>query len=210
MGHLSTSERVCSTTPLASTGDGSPPLMTRRAKLSSEIQARRGEDSSPEAVPRAKQQPPPVQNIMGPAASRNIPPHLIDYIPKDQIDMEKYTRNFKGDNILGWQLNAPLKWDKVIQISLLHIVAAFCMFTYPVLELRVATVLFCKHTSNPSKMMSQYDLHNDFDLRKVSKNESPTCPPPSSFICAFSSSITTTNTKPNNENKNRIRHFRNH
>ncbi|XP_034488366.1 acyl-CoA Delta(11) desaturase [Drosophila innubila] len=143
MGHLATSERVCSTTPVSSTGDGSPPLMTRRAKLSSESQARRGEDSSPESMPRAKQQPPPVQNnIMGPPASRNIPQHLVDYIPKDQIDMEKYTRNFKGDNILGWQFNAPLKWDKVIQISLLHIAAGICLITYPLVELRLPTVLF--------------------------------------------------------------------
>ncbi|KAL7728091.1 hypothetical protein ACLKA6_002237 [Drosophila palustris] len=144
MGHLSTSERVCSTTPLASTGDGSPPLMTRRAKISSEAQARRGEDSSPESMPRAKPQPPALQknNIMAPPPSRNIPKHLIDHIPKDQIDMEKYTRNFKGDNVLGWQFNAPLKWGKVIQISLLHLVAAVCLVTYPLTHLNPFTVLW--------------------------------------------------------------------
>lgn len=143
MGHLSTSERVCSSTPMTSTVDGSPPLMTRRAKISSETQARRGEDSSPESMPRAKQQPAAApNNIMEPAAPRNIPNHLIDYIPKDQLDMEKYTRNFKGDNVLGWQFNAPLKWDKVIQISLLHVVAVVCLLTYPLNELRLPTVLF--------------------------------------------------------------------
>ncbi|XP_017873845.1 PREDICTED: acyl-CoA Delta(11) desaturase [Drosophila arizonae] len=151
MGHLSTSERVCSTTPMASTGEGSPPLLARRAKLSSEAQARRSEDSSPESMPRGKQQQPQQQQqqqqqksvpLSAEPAVRNIPKHLIDYIPKDQINMEEYVRNFKGDNILGWRFNAPLKWDKVIQISLLHLVALFCLVTYPIHELRVYTVLW--------------------------------------------------------------------
>ncbi|EDW59212.1 acyl-CoA Delta(11) desaturase [Drosophila virilis] len=148
MGHLSTSERVCSTTPMPSTGEGSPPLMTRRAKLSSEVQARRGEDSSPESAPRPKQQPQQQQqqqqpmSVGAPPSPRNIPKHLINHIPKDQINMEEYTRNFKGDNILGWQFKAPLKWDKVIQISLLHIVAVICFITYPLNELRLSSTLW--------------------------------------------------------------------
>lgn len=155
MGHLSTSERVCSTTPMASTGEGSPPLLARRAKLSSEAQARRSEDSSPESMPRSKQQQPQPQQqqqqqqksvpLSAEPAARNIPKHLIDYIPKDQINMEEYVRNFKGDNVLGWQFNAPLKWDKVIQITLLHLVAVFCLITYPVQDLRLYTVLWGKY-----------------------------------------------------------------
>lgn len=145
MGHLSTSERVCSTTPMASTGEGSPPLLARRAKLSSEAQARRSEDSSPESMPRGKQQQPQPVPLSASAAPRNIPKDLIDHIPKDQINMEEYTRNFKGDNILGWQLNAPLKWDKVIQISLLHLVAFFCLVTYPLNELRFYSLIWCKY-----------------------------------------------------------------
>lgn len=156
MGHLSTSERVCSKTPMPSTGDGSPPpLLARRAKLSSETaQARRGEDSSPEAsLPRHASKPTPtaVAAAAVPAASRHIPNYLVNYIPKDQINMEEYTRNFKGDNVLGWQFKAPLKWDKVIQISLLHIVAVICLITYPLHELRLDSTIWCKYAREMEK-----------------------------------------------------------
>ncbi|XP_051862801.1 protein suppressor of variegation 3-7-like [Drosophila albomicans] len=153
MGHLTAPERVCNTTPMPSTGDSSPSHVARRAKLSanssgSESQGRRSEDSSPESMPRPKQQQTLLAShaaskpIMAPPAPRNIPNHLIEYIPKDKIDMEKYTRNFKGDNILGWQFKAPLKWDKVIQISLLHFVALFYLLTYPLARLRAITVIW--------------------------------------------------------------------
>ncbi|KAH8409748.1 hypothetical protein KR222_003683 [Zaprionus bogoriensis] len=147
MGHLSTSERVCSTTPMPSSGDASPPpLLARRAKLSSDLaQARRGEDSSPESLPRAKQQQQQQlkpNGVTAPAAAQRIPEYLVNYLPKDQINMEEYTRNFKGDNVLGWQFKAPLKWDKVIQISLLHLAAVVCLFTYPLKELRFDSTLW--------------------------------------------------------------------
>lgn len=149
MGHLSTSERVCSKTPMPSTGDSSPPpLLARRAKLSSDAaaaaQARRSEDSSPESLPRAK---PTTKRMPSPvaAAERNIPNYLVNYIPKDKINMEEYTRNFKGDNVLGWQFKAPLKWDKVIQISLLHIVAVVCLLSYPLKQLRLESTIWCKY-----------------------------------------------------------------
>ncbi|ALC47547.1 CG9747, partial [Drosophila busckii] len=143
MGHLSTQERVCSTTPVVpSSVDGSPPLLTRRAKLSSDSQARRSEDSSPEQQPRSK----PLHKTFAPhsttAPTKIVPKYLENYVPKDQINMDEYTRNFKGDNILGWQFKAPLKWDKVIQISLLHIVALVCLVTYPLQELRLYTTIW--------------------------------------------------------------------
>ncbi|KAH8359576.1 hypothetical protein KR093_007603 [Drosophila rubida] len=147
MGHLTAAERVCNTSPMPSTGsDGSPPLVARRAKLSSssESQARRSEDSSPESMPRPKllASAAAKKPILAPPAPRDIPTHLVNYIPKDQINMEKYTNNFKGDKVLGWQFNAPLKWDKVIQISLLHFVAVVCLFTYPLERLKVLTVIW--------------------------------------------------------------------
>lgn len=148
MGHLSTSERVCSKTPMPSTGDSSPPpLLARRAKLSSDAaaaQARRSEDSSPESLPRAKPTTKPTPSPVA-AADRHVPNDLVNYIPKDKINMEEYTRNFKGDNVLGWQFKAPLKWDKVIQISLLHIVAVICFFSYPLRQLRLDSTIWCKY-----------------------------------------------------------------
>ncbi|XP_017142525.1 acyl-CoA Delta(11) desaturase isoform X1 [Drosophila miranda] len=142
MGHLSTSERVCSKTPIPSSGEGSPPLLARRSKLSGDSnQGRRGEDSSPELPPRGKLPLPKSLSSMKSAVSA-VPEDLVDHVPKDQIDLEVYTRNFQGDKVLGYQFQAPLKWDKVIQISLLHIVAVVCLLTYPLRDLNPYTTLW--------------------------------------------------------------------
>jgi len=150
MGHLSTSERVCSKTPAIS-GDSSPPLLARRSKLpngDAQQQVRRGEDSSPELPPRGKLQLPQKREELPRAV---IPQEIADHVPKDAINLEEYTRTFVGDRVLGWQFQAPLKWDKVIQISLLHIVAGICLLTYPLRNLNLYTTIWCKYwISTPS------------------------------------------------------------
>ncbi|XP_036675336.3 acyl-CoA Delta(11) desaturase [Drosophila suzukii] len=141
MGHLSTSERVCSKTPAIS-GDSSPPLLARRSKLpngDAQQQVRRGEDSSPELPPRGKLQLPQKREELPRAL---IPQEIADHVPKDAINLEEYTRTFVGDRVLGWQFQAPLKWDKVIQISLLHIVAGICLLTYPLRNLNLYTTIW--------------------------------------------------------------------
>ncbi|KAH8382837.1 hypothetical protein KR009_005525 [Drosophila setifemur] len=140
MGHLSTSERVCSKTPIPS--NGSPPsLLARRSKLANgdAQQVRRGEDSSPELPPRAKLQLPPKRE----ETTRSvIPKEMANHVPKDQINLEEYTRTFVGSKVLGYQFQAPLKWDKVIQISLIHIIAVVCFLTYPLRNLNLYTALW--------------------------------------------------------------------
>ncbi|KAH8278772.1 hypothetical protein KR018_009297 [Drosophila ironensis] len=126
MGHLSISERVCSKTPIPS--NGSPPsLLARRSKQTNGDAQRRGEDSSPELPARGKIQLPQKDEV----TKKVVPASIEKYVPKDQIDLERYTRTFVGDKVLGYQFNAPLKWDKVIQISLLHFAAFVALVTYP-------------------------------------------------------------------------------
>lgn len=143
MGHLSTSERVCSKTPIP--GDASPPpLLARRAKLANgdaQQQVRRGEDSSPELPPRGKLSLPQKEDT----AKKVVPQSIVNHVPKDQINLEEYKRTFIGDNVLGWQFEAPLKWDKVIQISLLHIVAVGVLLTYPLHRLNWYSVFWGKY-----------------------------------------------------------------
>lgn len=143
MGHLSTSERVCSKTPIP--GDASPPpLLARRAKLANgdaQQQVRRGEDSSPELPPRGKHALPQKEDT----PKKVVPQSIVNHVPKDQIDLEEYKRTFIGDNVLGWQFEAPLKWDKVIQISLLHLVAVVVLLTYPLHRLNWYSVAWGKY-----------------------------------------------------------------
>jgi len=165
MGHLSTSERVCSKTPAIAT-DSSPPLVARRSKFpngDAQQQVRRGEDSSPELPPRGKLQLPPKREELPRSV---VPKEIANHVPKDAIDLEEYTRTFVGDRVLGWQFQAPLKWDKVIQISLLHIVAGICLLTYPLRELNPYTTIWCKycytfshHLSHPYPYPYPYPYH---------------------------------------------------
>ncbi|KAH8246956.1 hypothetical protein KR032_005052 [Drosophila birchii] len=142
MGHLSTSERVCSKTPAISGDASPPPLLARRSKLQANgdaQQVRRGEDSSPELPPRHKFAPPRQDS----QSSRGvIPKDIVDHVPKDQINLQEYTRTFVGDRVLGIQFKAPLKWDKVIQISLLHLAAVVFLLSYPLHELNLYTTIW--------------------------------------------------------------------
>ncbi|XP_037956473.1 acyl-CoA Delta(11) desaturase [Teleopsis dalmanni] len=66
--------------------------------------------------------------------------------PVYHTNLDEYTRSFKGDTALGVNFKAPLKWDKVIQISLLHIVAVICIFLYPMEKLNLYTVVWAFFT----------------------------------------------------------------
>ncbi|XP_030371258.1 acyl-CoA Delta(11) desaturase [Scaptodrosophila lebanonensis] len=124
MGHLSTTEHVCNTAPTPSTGEGSPSMLSRRSKL---------KDMSPELSNG---------QAANPAAVVTEQKEYEKHIPRNMINLEEYKRSFRGDNILGWKFNAPLKWDKVIQISLLHFICVGCLLTYPLHRLNWNTVLW--------------------------------------------------------------------
>lgn len=64
------------------------------------------------------------------------------YEPVYHINLEEYTQSFKGDKVFGIEFKAPLKWDKVIQIFLVHIACIVCLFTYPVERLSLYTTLW--------------------------------------------------------------------
>ncbi|KAM7363849.1 acyl-CoA Delta-9 desaturase isoform 1-T2 [Cochliomyia hominivorax] len=61
---------------------------------------------------------------------------------KYHVDLEKYTREFKGDNVFGIQFKAPLKWHNVILIFAAHIFFLVCLAIYPIDRIRIPTVLW--------------------------------------------------------------------
>ncbi|XP_061393631.1 uncharacterized protein LOC133329150 [Musca vetustissima] len=63
---------------------------------------------------------------------------------KHHVDLEEYTKNFKGDRVFGIQFKAPLKWGNIIMISLLHLFFVYAYVTFPLDKLRVPSVLFGK------------------------------------------------------------------
>lgn len=66
------------------------------------------------------------------------------YEPVYHVNLEEYTRTFKGDKVFGVEFKAPLKWDKVIQIFLVHIVCILCFIVFPLEKLRLYTTLWGK------------------------------------------------------------------
>lgn len=60
------------------------------------------------------------------------------------LNLEEYTKNFKGDKVFGWQFKAPLKWDKVIMIFSFYIIAVSLLFIFPLSKVRVLSVLWGK------------------------------------------------------------------
>ncbi|XP_067619751.1 acyl-CoA Delta-9 desaturase [Eurosta solidaginis] len=64
------------------------------------------------------------------------------YEPVYHVDLEKYKTTFKGDKVFGIEFKAPLKWDKVIQIFLVHIVSLVCLITYPLDKINIYTILW--------------------------------------------------------------------
>ena len=76
--------------------------------------------------------------------SFNTEKRIIAY--SHHIDLEEYTRNFKGTKVFGWQFKAPLKWSKLIQISLLHFVCVLCIVFYPLHKLNFYTLLWTLFT----------------------------------------------------------------
>lgn len=66
------------------------------------------------------------------------------YEPAYNVNLEEYICNFKGDKVFGIEFKAPLKWDKVIQIFLVHIVSIVCLFCFPLQKLNIYTVIWGK------------------------------------------------------------------
>ncbi|XP_055848152.1 acyl-CoA Delta-9 desaturase isoform X3 [Episyrphus balteatus] len=66
--------------------------------------------------------------------------------PTHNINLEEYTKNFKGDTFLGYKFLAPLKWDKIIQITLLHMVFLYGIVIYDLRDLNLKTALFAFFT----------------------------------------------------------------
>ncbi|XP_011178184.1 acyl-CoA Delta-9 desaturase [Zeugodacus cucurbitae] len=64
------------------------------------------------------------------------------YEPVYNVNLEEYTRTFKGDTVFGVEFKAPLKWDKVIQIFLVHIVSIVCLICFPLQKLNIYTTLW--------------------------------------------------------------------
>lgn len=84
---------------------------------------------------------------------KSVPASLPPYVPQDKTNLEKYTETFKGDTWMGIQFKAPLKWDKIIQISLLHLVFIYALAVYPLKKLTIWTTLFGKWFSLLFKFM---------------------------------------------------------
>lgn len=64
------------------------------------------------------------------------------YEPVYHVNLEEYTRTFKGDKVFGVEFKAPLKWDKVIQIFLVHIVCLLCLIFFPVQKLKLYSTIW--------------------------------------------------------------------
>lgn len=98
------------------------------------------DDSSDDDIDKLKR----LNKMNGVSEVKSVPAGLPPYVPQDKTNLEQYTDNFKGDNVLGIEFKAPLKWDKVIQISLLHLVFLYAFIVYPLRKLNFWTILFGK------------------------------------------------------------------
>ncbi|XP_075149792.1 acyl-CoA Delta-9 desaturase [Haematobia irritans] len=61
---------------------------------------------------------------------------------KHHVDLEQYTKNFKGDTVFGIKFEAPLKWGNIFMISMLHLFFIYCYATYPLGKLKLFSVLY--------------------------------------------------------------------
>lgn len=98
------------------------------------------DDSSDDDIDKLKR----LNKTNGVSVVNTVSASLPPYVPQDKTNLEKYTENFKGDKVLGIQFKAPLKWDKVIQITMLHLVFLYSFFVYPLRKLNIWTNIFGK------------------------------------------------------------------
>lgn len=63
---------------------------------------------------------------------------------KHHVNLDEYTKNFKGDKIFGIQFKAPLKWGNIVLISLYHLYFVYAYLTYPILNVNWKSVIFGK------------------------------------------------------------------
>ncbi|XP_055921657.1 acyl-CoA Delta-9 desaturase [Eupeodes corollae] len=66
--------------------------------------------------------------------------------PTHNINLEEYTKNFSGDSFMGYKFLAPLKWDKIIQITLLHMAFLYGLVVYDLRDLNLKTTIFAFFT----------------------------------------------------------------
>uniref|UniRef100_A0A1B0B1J7 Uncharacterized protein n=1 Tax=Glossina palpalis gambiensis TaxID=67801 RepID=A0A1B0B1J7_9MUSC len=123
MGHLSTSERVI-TTSVEQTESSLKNRLNNVAATGNELNE----------FPKKNG-----QKLM--TSSNNVNSN-VNYKTKYHTNLEEYTRNFKGDSVLGIQFKAPLKWDKIIMIFSFYLLSIFYLITYPLNKLRLPTILW--------------------------------------------------------------------
>lgn len=128
MGHLSTSDRVSTTTTAAASSSSSPTALKQRLTNGKSTASTNG-------FPSANGKP------LVSAADGEV--KIIQN--KYHVDLEKYTREFKGDKVFGIQFKAPLKWHNVILIFAAHIFFLVCLAIYPLDKIRIPTVLWGKY-----------------------------------------------------------------
>uniref|UniRef100_A0A1B0GE34 Fatty acid desaturase domain-containing protein n=1 Tax=Glossina morsitans morsitans TaxID=37546 RepID=A0A1B0GE34_GLOMM len=123
MGHLSTSERVI-TTSVEQTESSLKKRLNNVAATGNEFNE----------FPKKNG-----QKLM--TSSNNVDSN-VNYKTNYHTNLEEYTRNFKGDSVLGIQFKAPLKWDKIIMIFSFYFLSVFYLITYPLNKLRLPTILW--------------------------------------------------------------------
>ncbi|XP_065371303.1 acyl-CoA Delta-9 desaturase [Calliphora vicina] len=124
MGHLSTSERVSTTSCAETTQTTTNTALKQRLT--------NGKQAATNGFPTANGQP------LVSAADGEVKVIQNKY----NVNLEEYTRKFKGDNVLGIQFKAPLKWHNVILIFAAHIFFVVCLAMFPLEKLRIQTLLW--------------------------------------------------------------------
>lgn len=70
---------------------------------------------------------------------------------RHHVNLEEYTKNFKGDKVLGIQFEAPLKWGNITMITLLHLFFVYSYITFPLSRLNIYSVIFGKFLTKSIK-----------------------------------------------------------
>ncbi|TMW52736.1 hypothetical protein DOY81_002186 [Sarcophaga bullata] len=126
MGHLSTMDRF-STTSCAEAPEAEQISTLKQRLANGKVSA-----AAAEGFPTANGQP------LVSAADGEVKVIQNKY----HVNLEEYTRNFKGGKVFGIQFKAPLKWHNIISIIAAHIICLVCLLTFPLSKLRLPTLLW--------------------------------------------------------------------
>ena len=72
------------------------------------------------------------------------PKQKLYFDPVNKVDLENYTKTFKGDKVLGFSFDAPLKWHNIFAIFMVHAAFVVCACTYPVEKANIYTIIWGK------------------------------------------------------------------